>query len=43
MKPLADHLAVANDNRTHERIWTDSPPPTLSEGERALQEIGIGG
>jgi hypothetical protein len=36
MTPIADHLAVPHDDRTHERIWTDSPPPTLGEGERAL-------
>ena len=43
MKPLTDHFAVTHYDSPHKRVRTDPPPPALSEGKRALQEIDIGG
>jgi hypothetical protein len=37
MKPLADDRAIANHDRTHERIRAYPPPPVLRELQSPLQ------
>jgi len=41
MEPLANHLAITHDDRTHERIRTDFPPPTLSKLQRSFEVLAI--
>jgi len=37
MEPLANDLALANHNRTHQRIRADPPAPAFRERESTLQ------
>ena len=43
VESLADDLAVADDHRADEGIGAHASPAALGEGERALQELAIGG
>ena len=41
VEPLADHLAVAHDHRSDQRIRADPPPPALGQLQRPLQVVSI--
>jgi hypothetical protein len=43
VEALADDLTVADDHRADKGVGTHAPPPALGEGQRALQEVPIGG
>jgi hypothetical protein len=43
MEPLTDDSAISDDHRTNQRIRADTASPALGKGERALQEVVIGG
>jgi len=41
MKPLTNHLAIANDNSSNERIWAHMPTPTLRKLKSPSQVLTI--
>jgi hypothetical protein len=41
MEPLANDLAISHNDRTHQRIRTDPPPPALSKLKRPPQVLTI--